>query len=92
MKPKKVSDILQDALSLKQEESLRNEDWEKIWAQVCHEARPFSYVSCFKDGQLFVTVKNSAWLMELKKRKQEIIKLLEDKTGKKIKDIKFCRW
>ncbi len=66
-------------------------DWDKIWTEVCGEAKEFSYVKRMEKDILYVCVKNSAWLLELRKNKTDLIKLLTEKTGKTLKDIKFYR-
>ncbi|MCM8815284.1 MAG: DciA family protein [Candidatus Omnitrophica bacterium] len=96
MKEKRISDILPEAWKVKpaQETRLRNAgivDWEKVWAQECDEARNYSYVLKYTDSTLVVAVKNSAWILELKKREKELLKKLQSATGEKIKKIKFVR-
>ncbi|MCM8816820.1 MAG: DUF721 domain-containing protein [Candidatus Omnitrophica bacterium] len=66
-------------------------DWDKIWAEVSKDASKYSYFLKFKDGKLWIAVKNSAWMLELNKRRLDLIKSLQKKTGEKISEIKFVR-
>ncbi|MCM8821462.1 MAG: DUF721 domain-containing protein [Candidatus Omnitrophica bacterium] len=96
MKEKRISDILPEAWKVKpaQETRLRNAgivDWEKVWAQECDEARNYSYVIKYAEGTLIVAVKNSAWVLELNKRENELLEKLREATGEKIKKIKLVR-
>ncbi|MCX7705416.1 MAG: DUF721 domain-containing protein [bacterium] len=96
MKEKKFSEVLPDAIRSIGCSDIYPRvdgilDWEKIWAEISGEASRFSYFLNFKDGIVLVAVKNSAWVLELTKRKPSILKALRDRTGKKIKEIKFIR-
>ncbi|MGC8805120.1 MAG: DUF721 domain-containing protein [Candidatus Ratteibacteria bacterium] len=90
-----MSDIVSDVLkNIGKAQLPRYEgiiDWDKIWAEVCEEARPHSYVLKIDKETLFVRVKNSAWILELKKNEKEIISKLQARTGKKLGKIKFVR-
>ncbi|HOC02003.1 MAG TPA: DUF721 domain-containing protein [Candidatus Ratteibacteria bacterium] len=66
-------------------------DWDKIWAEVSGEGKRFSYVRKMDKDVLYVCVKNSAWLLEMKKNKKDLIQRLKERTGKMLKDIKFYR-
>ncbi|HOK79831.1 MAG TPA: DUF721 domain-containing protein [bacterium] len=95
MKEKKLSDIVSDVLkNIGKIELSRSEgiiDWDKIWAEVCEDARPHSYVLKMDKETLFVRVKNSAWILELKKNEKEIIRKLQSRTGKRLEKIIFLR-
>ncbi|MCM8763908.1 MAG: DUF721 domain-containing protein [Candidatus Omnitrophica bacterium] len=96
MTEKKISEVLAGILKKtdSSETHRRNTevvDWEKIWAEMCGEARNYSYVIKYADGTLIVAVKNSAWVLELSKREKELLEKLQKTTGEKIKSIKFVR-
>lgn len=95
MTEKKISEIISDALKgIGKPTAVRQTgiiDWDKIWSDVCGEAKQFSFVRKMEKDQLYVCVRNSAWLLELKKNKKEFIRLLKEKTGKTLRDIKFYR-
>ncbi|HPP66974.1 MAG TPA: DciA family protein [bacterium] len=95
MTEKKISEILTDVLKNigRPLETRYNEiiDWDKIWAEICGDARQFSYAQKMKNDILYIYVKNSAWLLELRKNKNQYMKILQQKTGKTLKDIRFYR-
>ncbi|HOJ30826.1 MAG TPA: DciA family protein [bacterium] len=99
MKETKLADIVGDVLKniLKntgKPEQVRHEgiiDWDKIWAEVCEKARPYSYVVTMFEKTLVVRVKNSAWVLELRKNEKEIINKLQARTGRKLEKIMFVR-
>lgn len=94
MTEKKISEIIPNVLKninkIQQcEKRDTTFDWEKIWAQICGDARAYSYVLKLVDNTLVVAVKNSAWIMELKKREKELIKTIYETTGIRLKKIRF---
>lgn len=66
-------------------------DWDKIWAEIAGDARAHSYVVSQSNDILVIAVKNSAWVMELKKREQVFLQMLQERTGRKIRKLKFIR-
>lgn len=94
MKEKKISEIIPAVLNnINKTQPCEKRDifidWEKIWAQICGEARAYSYVLKISDDTLVVAVKNSAWIMELKKREKELLKTIYETTGIRLKKIRF---
>jgi len=95
MTEKKISEIIPSVMkNLWGQEEFRTQgiiDWDKIWAEICGQARDYSYVSRVINETIIIKVKNSAWMLELKKNQNELMKKLKDRTGKNIKQIKFVR-
>ena len=94
----KISEILKRVLQKIQNKEEKKEerinpiiDWEKIWIELFPEESLFTEVIEMNKKILSIRVTNSAWMMELKKRKQDIKKQLEQKTGFLFVDIKFFR-
>lgn len=96
MTEKKLSEVVPDVINnIDRSDSYQYRqniiDWDKIWAEISGDASNYSYFLKFKDGQLIVVVKNSAWVLELKKRKQDILRALRERTRETIKEIRFVR-
>ncbi|MCL5674251.1 MAG: DUF721 domain-containing protein [Candidatus Omnitrophica bacterium] len=66
-------------------------DWEKIWIELFPDESVFTEVIGLDKKTLLIRVTSSAWMMELKKRKQDIKNQLEERTGTPLSDIKFFR-
>ncbi len=74
MTDKKISEVLSDVMKNMGESSGSGHrgdiiDWDKIWAEISGDASRYSYFIKFRDGELWIAVKNSAWVLELKKKK-----------------------
>ncbi len=94
----KVSDILKRVLNGRSFKAETKDtivrpiiDWEKIWIELFPEESMFTEVIGIKGGILSIKTLNSAWMMDLKKRKQEIKNKIQQKTGFALLDVRFFR-
>lgn len=96
MNEKRLSEVLSDLMNNKGILSggLRRDgiiDWEKIWAEISGDASKYSYFLKLDKDTIIVSVKNSAWVLELKKREKDLLKAISERTGREIKKIKLVR-
>ena len=82
-----VQNIIQSAQEKGRDEiGYAQEIWKKITDKTITQSTSARY---YKNGVLYVDVKNPAWKFELSVKKEIILKKINKYSKKKIKDIRF---